>query len=149
MEFWQRSIVILFGLSNLVIFFVGYYQSRTKRNPIGLIRPLYPLGMFVWADAVIISVFWILSSMTSFLLNDWILFLLVFSVFWVVRSLGETIFFFNQQFSKTVRVPAKPLPLYKVFQDEYVTWFGVQLMNQCITIISIITSAYLFNLWLK
>lgn len=148
MESWQKIVVILFGLASLLVFCLGYYQSKVKRNPIGLTRFLYPLGIFVWADAVIVGAFWILSTLVVLFLNDWILFLLIFSVFWVVRSLGETIFFFNQQFSRTVRVPAKHLPLYKVFKDEYVTWFGVQLMNQCITIISIITSVYLFSLWL-
>jgi len=49
--------------------------------------------MFVWGDAVIFGLFWTVALIVAWVLKDWYLFLLIVSVFWVVRSLGETIYF--------------------------------------------------------
>ena len=100
---------------------------------------LFIFGIFVWGDATVFGIFWFLASITTLLLNDWILFLLVFSVFWVVRSLGETIYWFNQQFSKVIQWPPEKLPFFKFFHNDSI-WFVYQIVNQCITVVSIIVS---------
>lgn len=140
--------MLIFSLLNFVIWVVSLYQCRVRRNNLGITFALLPLGIFVWADGVVFGLFWFLVSLAVYLMNDWILFLLIFSVFWVVRSLGETIYYFNQQFSTIRRIPGKSLPGYKVFADEYTIWFVYQIMAQVITVISIITSVYLFKVWL-
>lgn len=151
MNEWQRNLVIIFFILNLASLIKGYWESRYNKNPLGTTFFLTPLGIFVWADAIIIGSFWVFTSVASLIIGDWILFLIFYSVFWVVRSLGETIYWLNQQFSDVRTNPRKNLPLYKVLkiEDDYTIWFLYQVMNQCITVVSIITSVYLFNLWLR
>ncbi len=148
MNFDQSMFVILFSFFNLFVFLWSLYQCNKYRNNLGITYIFLPLGIFVWADGVVFGLFWFFAGMISLYLSDWILFLLTFSVFWLVRSLGETIYYFNQQFSTVKRMPGKELPGYKIFNDEYTIWFVYQIVAQSITVISIITSVYLFKLWL-
>ena len=139
------------GLLNFGAFASGYYISRYKKNPIGNTFFLYPFGIFVWGDAIVFGIFWFLASAVTLFLNDWILFLLIYSVFWLVRSVGETIYWFNQQFSEVKRMPKESVSFYKYLkiEDEYAVWFIAQIFNQSITVLSTITTVYLFHLWLK
>ncbi len=149
MLLWQTIFIIFFGIFNLIASVMGLYQSKVKKNHLKITYFLLPLGIFVWADAVIFGIFWFAVSLTSLFLNDWIIFLLFFSVFWLVRSFGETIYYFNQQFSQIRRQPGKNLPGYSLFNDEYTIWFVYQIICQSITVISLVTSVYLFKLWLS
>ena len=150
MNFWQTSVILGYGIINFLVFFKGIRESKDKKNAYGLVPYLYPLGIYAWGDAVIIGLFWFLSSFVTFLLQDWILFLLIISVFWVVRSLGETIYWFNQQFSSKSYDWNKPEKLFghSVFHNDSI-WYVYQVINQCMMVISIITTIYLANLWLK
>ncbi|OGM09470.1 hypothetical protein A2159_00875 [Candidatus Woesebacteria bacterium RBG_13_34_9] len=148
MLFWQKITVIIWGIISLVLFIKGLHESKNKRNVYGLTPYLLPWGIFVWGDAVIFGFFWFLISISCLILNNWILFLLIISVFWVVRSYGETIYWFNQQFSKINRNPPKILLFYKYFHNDSV-WFIYQIIWQCVTAVSIITAIYLSHLWLK
>jgi hypothetical protein len=149
MSTWQGATILLYAFINLAVFFKGFYESKNKKNAYGLVRVLTPLGIFAWGDAVIFGPFWIAVSVVTFILQDWYLFLLTISVFWVVRSLGETIYWFNQQFSSKAYEWNKPenLPFHSIFHDDSV-WYIHQIMWQCTTVVSIITSIYLASLWL-
>jgi len=144
----QNIFLTVFVVLNFLIFLLSLYQCKLKNNNLGITYPLLPLGIFVWADGVVFGLFWFLVALFAQALSDWILFLLIFSVFWLVRSIGETIYYFNQQFSGIKRMPGKSLPGYKIFNDEYTIWFVYQITCQVITVVSIITTVYLFNLWL-
>jgi len=144
----QTVIVFIFGIFSFLIAIKGLYQSTAKNNPFGQYFPLFFLGIFVWGDAVILGLFWSLISLTSVLLKDWILFLLILSLFWVVRSLGEIIYWLNQQFSPIIRNPPKNLMGYKFFRNDSI-WFIYQVFWQCVMVVSLITTIYLSNLWLK
>ena len=150
MDFWKQVFIIVYALINLVVFFKGSYESKYKKNAYGLTRYLFLLGIFAWGDAVIFGPFWAISSTTALILNDWYLFLLIISIYWVVRSLGETIYWFNQQFSSKVYEWNKPenLPLHSVFHNDSV-WYIHQIIWQCITVVSIIASIYISSLWLQ
>jgi hypothetical protein len=145
MNDWQKTTVIVYGVLNFISFLKGFYECSKKRNSHGITPVLSVFGMFVWGDAVIFGIFWTLVSTTTLLLNDWILFLLILSVFWVVRSLGETIYWFNQQFSPIKRNPPEKLPFYKYFHNDSI-WFIHQIVWQCITVVSIIFTIYLVKL---
>lgn len=145
---WQQTFILLYALFNLFIFLKGLYESKYKKNAYGLTRPLLFIGVFVWGDAVVFGLFWLLSSVFALLLNDWYLFLLVVSIFWVVRSLGETIYWFNQQFSTIKRNPIKNLPMNSVFHNDSVLFIH-QIIWQCVTVSSIILSIYFSWLWLQ
>ncbi|HZZ98442.1 MAG TPA: hypothetical protein VFG51_00760 [Candidatus Saccharimonadia bacterium] len=137
-----------FLLVNLVVFFLALNQSRVKQNAFGLTRLLTPLGSFVWGDAVIFSIFWMAASIVVFFLNSSTLFALIFSVFWAVRGLGESIYWFNQQFSAIIRNPPKTLLGYSLFKNDSI-WFVYQICWQCVMVISIIASIYFAHLWLR
>lgn len=154
MNIYQIIFLIIFGAFNLIFSIWGVHQSKNKANTYGITWALFPIGIFVWGDAVIFGLFWSLVSFFTLVIKDWILFLLIFSVFWLVRSLGETIFFFSQQFSTVMRQPPETLIGYKIFKGKGVIendaiWFITQIIQQCITVISIIASIYLTYLWLQ
>lgn len=144
----QTSAVAIYGIISFIVFIKGFFESANKKNPFGETPFLFWAGIFVWGDAVIFGLFWFLSSFICYLLKDWILFLLTISVFWVVRSLGETIYWFNQQFSTLNRNPPEKLRGYKFFKNDSI-WFIYQIFWQCITVVSIITTIYLASSWLK
>ncbi len=154
MNTWQTTLIITFGILNFLIFLWSLYQCKNKGNSYGITWGLFPIGIFVWGDGVIFGLFWAGVSVVNLILSDWILFLLLFSVFWLVRSIGETIFWFNQQFSATHRYPPKQLVGHKIFEgkliEEYdAIWFVNQISMQCITVVTIITTIYLTHLWLS
>jgi len=142
----QFSIMVVYGSISLFAFIMGFYEVLKKHNPFGQPFILFWLGIFVWGDAVILGFFWCLVSLICFLLKDWILFLLIVSVFWVVRSLGEILYWINQQFSPIIRNPPKNLLDYHWFKNDSI-WFVYQVIWQCLLVISIIITIYLANLW--
>ena len=153
----QQVISLLFGLIGLISFFLAIISIKRTSKPgklkhintgaYGLTPILYPWGIFVWGDALIFGLFWFFASLISIVLNDWNLFGLIFSIFWVVRGIGETVYWFNQQFSTVERVPLNILPFHRFFKDDSV-WFIVQIIMQCITVVSIILSLYFAKMWL-
>ena len=143
-----NTLLFLFFILNIALSAKGYYECRYKKNAYGETRFLYPLSMFVWGDAFIFGVFFALSSLVCILLQDQILFLLILSLFYLVRSVGETIYWFNQQFSTIIRMKPEKYPTHKIFHNDSV-WFIMQIVNQCVTVVTIITSVYLFHIWLK
>ena len=108
---------------------------------------LFFMGAFVWADAVVLGIFWLMAIGISLLFNDWLLFWLIYAVFWIVRSFGEINYWLNEQFASEHRNPPKKFWFYKFFPNESV-WFVLQLYWQCVMVLSIIGSVYLFSLWL-
>lgn len=139
MHIWQIFLSI-FTVLNILLFVRAYVECKNK-NAYGLTKPLHPLGMFVWGDVFIFSIFWATTSTVSLLLSNIYLFLLIYSLFWVVRSFGETIYWFNQQFSNIKKESPESIHLYSIFQNDSV-WFIQQIRNQCMTVISLVFSIY-------
>ena len=148
MENWQTAIVVFFLIFSMSGFAIGINESKNRKNAYGKAGIFNLIGAFVWGDVVIFSIFWILVSLVCLILNDWVLFLLIYSVFWLVRSIGETIYWFNQQFSSINRNPPKEMWFFKYFHNDSV-WFVYQIYWQCLTVVTIITSVYLTHLWLN
>lgn len=147
METWQIYIVVLYGTGALIGFLTAFWECWRNKKSYSLTPHLTLYGAFVWGDMVVFGLFWSLVSLVTLLLNDWILFLLIISVFWVVRSVGETIYWFNQQFSRINRNPPEHHKiLYKIFHNDSV-WFVYQIYWQCITVVSLIAILYLTRLW--
>ena len=148
MDTIQTIFISIFGSVSLFTSIWGIKELLIKKNHFKEPRFLFWLGIFVWGDATILGIFWFLTSLICFFLHDWILFLLIISIFWVVRSLGEIIYWINQQFSPINRNPPTNLFGYKLFDNESI-WFAYQVFWQCIMIVSIISSIYFTNLWIK
>jgi len=148
MDIWERGVILTYGFISFLVFLKGLFESIRKKNSFGETPFLFWIGIFVWGDGVIYGLFWFLSSLVCYLLKDWVLFLLIISVFWVVRSLGETIYWLNQQFSTINRNSPEKLRGYQFFKNDSI-WFVYQIFWQCITVVSIITTIYLATSWLK
>lgn len=148
MNSWQTNFLIIFALLNIIIFVKGFYESYKKKNAFGETPLLRPLGIFVWGDAAVFGIFWVISSILSLITKDFILFCLLISLFWLVRSIGETIYWMLQQFSPVIREdPKRHKFLYKYFHNESV-WFIYQIIHQCITVFTLLLTIYFMKLWL-
>lgn len=142
MQSIQSFTIIFCGVYAFIGFLMGW---RNKKNPFGLCNIFNPLGAFVWIDAIVFGLFFSLISAVCLLLNQWIIFLLVISTFWTIRSLGEVLYWFLEQFGTKHRNPPHTLWPYKWFKGEEV-WIVMQIFWQCIAVIGIVTSLYLWTL---
>ena len=57
-----------------------------------------PFGAFVWGDLFVFSLFWLVASLILIALRNPTYFQVVFFLFWFIRSAGETVYWFLQQF---------------------------------------------------
>jgi len=145
----QSILTIFFVLCSLLLTIFIYGLKQSKNGNTNRETPwLFWMGAFVWADAVVLGIFWLIVLLVAIVfLNDWLLFLLIYSVFWMVRAFGEIIYWLNEQFASKHRNPPEKFWIYKIFPNESV-WFVLQVYWQCILVGAIITSIYLFSLWL-
>ncbi len=82
------------------------YQIRRHKTRIELIYHwAFPFGSFVWEDLLVFSLFNLLSIFAILIVRDWRVGLLVFLVFWVVRNIGEVIYWLFQQFCQPTVYP--------------------------------------------
>lgn len=141
MDIFQNIVVVLYGLLSLSGFLLGL-KHCLRNNPYGL-TPVYNLiGAFVWVDAVVFGIFWFITGLVILYLQDWILFLLTLSLFWLIRSLGETIYWFNQQFAARNRNPYHTLWFSRIFPGDS-SWVAIQIFWQCAAVITAITTIVL------
>lgn len=148
MNIWQVIFVFVFGLFAFSGFLLGLQNCTRKKNPYGLTYPFNIIGAFVWADAVIFGLFWSLVSLIVLFLSDFLLFLLALSFFWFVRALGETMYWFNQQFAVRNRNPAHTLWISKIFPGDS-SWVAMQIFWQCTIVVTSISSIFLIRLFFK
>ena len=142
---WQQFLIIIFAAYSFVLFIKGFIEARNG-NSFGQTVFQLPIGAFVWADAVVFGIFWTLVNLVVLAVNSWVLFLLVVSVFWTIRGLGETIYWLNQQYSTKELNPPERFKINKLFKGTP-TWFVHQIFWQCITIVAIIFSIYFAKVW--
>ena len=149
MELWQIGIISLWGLFALTGFLQSLRACMSQKKSFSAVPVVfYAFGAFVNADLVIFGAFWTLISLISLILRDFILFLLIISIFWLIRSIGETMYWFLQQFSPRKGNNPEKFWFHRIFKDDSV-WFVLQIYWQCITVITIITSLYLGKIWLQ
>lgn len=147
MNFWQNILLVLVAFYALIGFWKGYRQTKIKNNPYGLSYWFNPISAYVWADAVIFGLFFLIVSVFSLLIQDFILFVLVFTIFWTVRSVGESIYWFLEQFAHDHKNPEHTLWISRWFPRNS-SWIANQIIHQCIAVVGIIASVYLFKIWL-
>src|SRR3989339_131525 len=139
--------LIVFALGNLFLFVKARKECQNS-NSYGLTKALFLLGMYVWGDVLIFSLFWTSVALICLIVNNVYLFFTFVSLFWVVRSFGETMYWFHQQFSTVRREPPEKVELYSLVHNDSV-WFIQQVKNQCITILSLVMSIYFSVFWIK
>lgn len=145
----QKYFLFFFALSGFLSSLYGVWRCKHKKDNLGLVGPFIIFGAFVWADLVIFGFFWTLFSLTCLFIADWTLFLLGLSIFWLIRSFGETIYWFNQQFSEKKRSSINMFFFAKIFNNDlYTLWFIMQIVFQCVCVVSAISTIYFAREWL-
>lgn len=139
MNNWQNVVLVSFLIYSLAGFSFGL---KNRKNPYGLCKRFTLIGAFVWTDAFMFGLFFLLISVLCLALQEWVLFGLIYSVFWLVRSIGEQIYWFHEQFAVTHRNSPHTLLPSKVFKGEEV-WIVMQTFWQCVSVVAIVVSLYL------
>ncbi len=148
MSNFQTASILIWGVYGLIAVIFGFVRTYKKNNPYGLSYWFNPLGAFVWADTVVFGAFFFLVSVFTLLISDFILFCLTFFVFWTVRSIGEQIYWFLEQFATNHRNLEHTLWASRFFPRNSV-WIANQIFWQCVSVVAIIASMYFFVKWLN
>jgi hypothetical protein len=122
--------VVLFSLS-VIVFIHGIQQSK-KGNFYTDTPFLFPLGIFVWGDAIVLGLFWAVLALGSIAMS-WMSILRVLFIFFALRSAFEVVYWLNQQAIHSEYMP----PLFRRFhwlkaQDAAILY---QLLNMCETVL--------------
>jgi hypothetical protein len=139
----QQSIVILYGLVSLVAFVKGWYEVKHNANRHGL-TPFGLLGIFIWTDAVVIGLFWVLASIFILLVDKWLIGLLIIVLFWVVRSAGEALYWILQQFATKKLDEPETVPWHNIFPGQSV-YIAQQVWWQMVLVTSLLATILVFR----
>jgi hypothetical protein len=140
--------ILLFGLTALSTFFIALRKCKSHEGRVGKPYKVCELyGSFLWMDHIVLAPFWVIISFGTIILNDSLLFLLILSTFWLIRSIGETIYWFLQQFHPRPGNEPEKFWINKLAPGQGV-WFLNQLFWQCVSVLTLISTVYLFSLWL-
>jgi hypothetical protein len=144
----QIVFVGLWGGVGLAAAVAGLFAIIVRKRAFEETRWLWPWGIFVWGDAPVIGVFWSGISVASWWYGDWNLFGLLSSLFWVVRTFGETGYWLNQQFSTLERNPPEKLWGYGWWSNDSI-WFVYQITHQIILVFALLGVIYFGHQWLE
>ncbi len=145
----QNLLLIFIFLFSVLSSAKAYFSCKSKSSI--LAKPwkmCEPFGSFVWADHIIIGPFWILASLTCLFLQDFLLFLLIASAFWLIRSGGETLYWFLQQFHPRGGNEPEQFWINKHAPGEAV-WFLHQIFWQCISVVALICTILSAVRWIS
>ncbi len=144
----QNIFLVGFLVYSVFGFFVGFRNTHFKKNPYGHSQVFYLFGAFVWADSVVFGAFFAFVSLVSLLFHNIILFTLIYSLFWTIRSIGEQFYWFLEQFAAVHRNPEHTLWVSKFFPRNS-SWIAMQTFWQCVSVISITITVFVFAKFLK
>src|SRR5579872_5071745 len=88
-------VFIIFSISLFVLSLINIIRGKTTHDARGI---GFLVGGFFWLDIFMFSLLWITLTIILFFLQKPILFPIAYLSFWIIRSFGETIYWFNQQF---------------------------------------------------
>lgn len=101
----MSSVVLGYLILQVILFVLAFYKVFKSKERLEFIyKWAWPFGAFVWEDLLVFSFFNIFFSTVVYILDDIKVGIIFLLVFFVVRSVGETIYYFLQQFN--------PLPPY-------------------------------------
>ncbi len=123
----MRLGILLFAVLNACVFLISLRKAQQKHfysdTPF-----LFGLGIFVWGDGLVLSPFWIVSSILFWFLSP-VFILRYFLLFFLIRGGYEVIYWINHQFSQKNYYP----PLFR-----HISWLSqndaailYQLLNTC------------------
>lgn len=156
-KFWQRNyrkilqvIVAISAVSAIISAF-----QIAQGNFAGFEPLLYwfglPYGSFIWGDLLVFSLLWLAISLVLLKIENPRFFWIAFFAFWAVRSSGEAMYWFIQQFNP------KSIPWPQLFPRVWILkglsnkefWVFNQVTHQSIAIASILGLIYQITKILK
>jgi hypothetical protein len=150
------NIVLLFLLMLfLSLFAISFLRIRSQSNEelVFIYRWASPLGSFVWEDLLIFSLLHIIFISTGLLLQDFRIIALFTLVFWAVRSTGEALYWFLQQFHQPTVYPHDQYKDFKLIRfilgdiSNQRCFIIMQIFWQCITVASLTVLILLLLNW--
>jgi hypothetical protein len=151
---WLRVLFLLVALLCLALFFLAYRHVRHSNETYGFIHFWgIAVGAFVWEDLMIFSLFFMIASSLVAVLRNLRLGLLLLVSFWMVRSAGETLYFFLQQFHRPEHPPHNIAehfaPLHWLFGriSAQKCFIIMQIFWQTILVVAIASFALLLLRW--
>lgn len=123
----------------LTLFYLSYRRVKSSGDTFGFIYQwAFWLGAFVWEDLMVFSLYHAVATILALALRDLRVLLLMVGVFWVVRSAGEAIYFFLQQFHLPKHYPHELhnflQPVRRIFGDisDQKSYIIMQILHQSI-----------------
>lgn len=144
----QNLFLVGFLVYSLLGFVIGFKNTFFRKNPYGHSQIFYLLGAFVWADSLVFGLFFALVSLVCLVLQNFALFVLSFSLFWAIRSIGEQFYWFLEQFSTVHKNPEHTLWVSRIFPRNS-SWIALQTFWQCVSVVSIVSTVWAFFTLLK
>ncbi len=144
--------ILIWGIINL--FLAGFSVSRIRRNreKVDFIYWWgFASGAFVYEDMLVFGLLHAGIALVSLLLKNNLVWLVGFLVFWIVRSAGETLYFFLQQFIVPLHHPHNIGghfgPIRELFGNisDQKCYIICQVSMQSILVISILCLIYIFK----
>ncbi len=106
MHTYLTPLLLGIALVNACLFFVSIVKVRNSTDKYTFIFGWgFVIGAFIWEDVILFSAFFFLASILTLLLKDLRIGLLLLLSFWIVRSAGEALYMFLQQFHEPKHAP--------------------------------------------
>lgn len=127
--------ILIFALCNFFIFLLSLRKSRSNQFYSDALL-LFPLGIYVWGDGLMLAPFWIISSVIFYFLSLQQI-LNYFLIFLIARSAFEVIYWLNHQ---AIGKKYNP-PLFRNIKwlDAPKSAILYQLLHTCVIVIGIFT----------
>jgi hypothetical protein len=150
-----RIVAIAWLVVSVVLLVLSIARVRNSGENVTWIYWAYPLGAFVWEDLVSISLYNITISVAVAIKKQYRLALLSALLFWLVRSAGEMLYWFLQQFTQSPGYPHSDYgwdragwfaSLFPGISDQ--KWFILHQVNyQVLTVLCLIGLFLLIKSW--
>lgn len=150
MQLFLTALGILF----FALFYFSFRKVRNSGEVFGMIYHwMFWMGSFVWEDLMIFSLYHGLATALALIFQDVRIFVLMIGVFWVIRSAGEAIYFFLQQFHLPQHYPHQLndffAPIRKIFGpiSDQKSYIILQVIHQSNAMIATTGTALLLLNW--
>lgn len=141
--------ILIWGIVNLFLSIFSVLRVRQNKEKCEFIYWWgFIIGAFVWEDVLVLGLLHATLVFTSLALKNNLIWLVGFLVFWIVRSAGETLYFFLQQFIVPLHHPHNIgehfLVLRKLFGEisDQKCYIILQVLMQSILTISVLCLIY-------
>ena len=148
-----QAFLILFGVINLLLALYSIPKIKQDKKSVSFIWWwAFINGSFVWEDMLVFGLLHFGFAIVGILTQNITIWVICFLVFWMVRSAGETLYFFLEQFIVPKHHPHyiedQLKPLRKIFGDidEQKCFIIMQVIHQSVLISSIIALIFILRL---